>query len=106
MLIFNRISFIVLVIFGTKKLEKGVIEIMDIHAYKLELMQKVMAVKQESLLKKLNSLLEEEMVVGYTSEGQPLTKEVYDLRLEKAENEITLGETTSQEELEAESENW
>lgn len=46
------------------------------------------------------------MVVGYTVEGEPLTKEVYDSRLEKVEAQIKSGEFISQEDLEAESKNW
>jgi hypothetical protein len=45
-------------------------------------------------------------VVGYTVEGEPLTKESYNKRLETAEKQIRSGDYLTQEELEKESENW
>ena len=79
---------------------------MDIHATKLELMQKIMNVSAESLLVKSDKLLDEEMVVGYTTSGEPLTKAAYDERLAVAEQQFTDGEYLTQEELEKEAENW
>jgi len=62
-------------------------------------MQKIMNVSQPSLLDKINKLLEEEMIVGYTVNGNPLTKEAYDERLQKAEEHISKGNFISQEDL-------
>lgn len=50
--------------------------------------------------------LSDEIVVGYTGDGEPLTKESYNKRLEEAERQILAGEYISQEDLEKESENW
>lgn len=79
---------------------------MDLQASKLDVMQKIMSVSRTSLLEKINTLLDKEMVVGYTAQGEPLTKESYNMRLEQAEKQILSGEYTTQEDLEKESENW
>lgn len=47
--------------------------IMDLHAYKINVIQKIVNVSKASLLDKINHILDEEMVVGYTTDGQPLT---------------------------------
>jgi len=46
------------------------------------------------------------MIVGYTVEGKPLTKEAYNKRLQKAEEQIKSGDCFTQEQIEKESENW
>ena len=79
---------------------------MDLKAVKLEVMRKIMNVTTESLLKKIDNLLEQEMIVGYTAKGEPLTKKDYNLRLEKAEQQIASGDYTTQEDFEKEAENW
>lgn len=79
---------------------------MDLKAAKLEVMQKIMNVSTEELLLKIDKLLEEEMIVGYTTKGEPLTKKEYDLRLETAEQQIVRGEYLTQEDLEKEAEDW
>jgi len=79
---------------------------MDIQTAKLDVMQKIMAVSKTSLLEKINTLLDQEMIVGYTTGGDPLTKESYNLRLQTAEKQLLSGEYTTQEDLEKESENW
>lgn len=79
---------------------------MDLQAAKLDVMQKIMNVSTESLIVKVDKLLEEEMIVGYTAKGEPLTKKEYNLRLEKAEKQIASGDFITQEDLEKEVENW
>jgi hypothetical protein len=79
---------------------------MDLKAAKLEVMQKIMNVSTEELLLKIDKLLEEEMIVGYTTKGKPLTKKEYGLRLETAEQQIVRGEYLTQEDLEKEAEDW
>jgi len=79
---------------------------MDIQAAKIDLVQKILSVKTESIIEKLNQILEKEMIVGYTVEGKPLTKKAYNKRLEKAEQEIESGNYVTQEELEKEAANW
>jgi hypothetical protein len=79
---------------------------MNIQAAKLDIVQKILTVKKESIIEKINKILDKEMIVGYTVEGKPLTKEAYNKRLQKAEEQIQLGEYLTQDEIEKESESW
>lgn len=79
---------------------------MDLQKVKLNVIQKIMGVTTPSLLDKINQLLDHEMIVGYTVNGEPLTIESYNKRLEEAENQLKAGEFITQEDLEKESENW
>ncbi len=79
---------------------------MDIQTVKLNLLQKLMGVSNAALLEKIEKMLDKEMIVGYTVDGKPLTKAVYDNRLKKAEDQIKAGRFITQEDLEKESENW
>jgi hypothetical protein len=79
---------------------------MDLQTAKLNVLLKIMSVTKPSLLDKISNLLDKEMVVGYTVNGEPLTKELYNKRLKEAEKQVKMGEYISQEDLEKESENW
>ena len=79
---------------------------MDIQAVKLGVLQKIMGVTKPSLLEKIDKILDSEMIVGYTVEGEPLTKKLYNKRLKIAEAQIQSGEYQTQEEVEKEVENW
>lgn len=79
---------------------------MNIQAAKLDIVQKILSIKTESIIEKINKILEKEMIVGYTVEGKPLTKEAYNKRLEQAEEDILKGRVTSSEELKKEIKNW
>ena len=79
---------------------------MNIEAAKINLVQKILSLQKESIIEKINKILEKEMIVGYTVEGKPLTKKAYNKRLEKAEQEIESGNYVTQEELEKEAANW
>lgn len=79
---------------------------MNIQAVKLELVEKILSVKTESLLEKLNKILEKEVIVAYTTDGKPLTKAAYDSRLAKAEEDIKKGRVISSEALKKEIKNW
>jgi hypothetical protein len=46
------------------------------------------------------------MTVAYTVDGKPLTKAMYNERLQFAEQQLKSGEYTTQENLEKEAENW
>jgi len=69
-------------------------------------MKKTLTLLEGQYKIKMDELLEEEMIMGYTVEGKPLTKVLYNLRLQKAEEQLNSGEFITQEELEAESDNW
>ena len=79
---------------------------MDLQTAKLNLMQRIMNVSKASLLDKISNILDEEMIVGYTTDGKPLTREQYNERLLVAENQIESGDYITQENLEKEIENW
>jgi len=77
---------------------------MDLQTVKLNVMQKIMGVTTPSLLDKINELLDHEMIVGYTVDGEPLTLDAYNKRLKKAVEQLKAGEFISQEDLEKEAE--
>jgi hypothetical protein len=81
-------------------------EVMDLQTTKIKLMQKIMNVSKASLLDKISNILDEEMIVGYTTDGNPLTSQQYNERLLVAEKQIESGDYVTQEDLEKEIENW
>jgi hypothetical protein len=80
--------------------------IMDLKTAKINVMQKIMTVSKASLLDKINNILDEEMIVGFTTDGKPLTKDQYNERFLVAEKQIESGNYITQEDLEKEIENW
>jgi hypothetical protein len=81
-------------------------EIMNLQDTKISVMQKIMNVSKASLLDKISNILDEEMIVGYTADGQSLTRNQYNERLLLAEKQIESGDYITQEDLEKEMENW
>jgi len=81
------------------------IRVMNIETTKLELMQLLLQTQKESILARIKTVFEEE-IVAYTVDGKPLTKSAYKKELLDAEAEIERGEFTTQEDLEKEAENW
>jgi hypothetical protein len=79
---------------------------MGIQAVKLNLVKKILSLEQESVIKKIDEILENEMIVGYTVDGKPLTQKAYNERIELAEQQLKNGQTISQDDLEKESETW
>lgn len=79
---------------------------MSLLATKLKVVQKILALDQESIIKKIEKILENEMVVGFTVDGKPLTKKEYNQRIATAERQLKNGDVISQEDLEEESDNW
>mgnify|MGYP006288557729 CR=1 FL=1 len=82
------------------------VKTMDLQKTKLDVMQKIMSVSTPSLLEKINNILDNEMLVAYTVDGKPLTKAMYNERLDLAEKQLQSGEYITQEDLEKEAENW
>jgi len=72
---------------------------MDIQAIKLYLVQKLLTVHNQTVLKKINQVLDKEVIVAYTTEGKPLTKEQYNKELEAGEKEIASGNYVKHEDL-------
>jgi hypothetical protein len=79
---------------------------MGIQAVKLNLVKKILSLEQESIIKKIDKILENEMIVGYTVDGKPLTQKAYNARIDLAEKQLKSGQTISQNDLEKESESW
>ena len=79
---------------------------MDLKTAKINVMQKIMSVSKASLLDKISNILDDEMIVGYTTDGKPLTKNQYNERFLVAEKQIESGNYITQEDLEKEIENW
>ena len=81
---------------------------MDIAAKKIELMDWLLQINDESKLKKilaLKSVLDKE-VVAYTISGYPVDKEEYINMVKDADERISSGKYTTIEDLEREIENW
>ncbi len=83
---------------------------MDIQTRKLNFIQEILAVRNENLISKLESLLKKEKlkeeVIGFTADGKPITKEAYIQDIDEARLQMKEGKYLSQEELEKQSENW
>lgn len=79
---------------------------MTIEQRKMELMAKLLKVRSESLISQMEKLLKKEMIVGYTTAGEPLTAQEYNERLANAEKNYSDGKWLSQEDAEKESEKW
>lgn len=72
---------------------------MNVEASKLEVIQKLAAINAPELIAKINTLIDDEMIVGYTIIGEPLTREAYNARLQSAEADIESGRTITSAEL-------
>ena len=79
---------------------------MDIQAKKIEIMEMLLKVSSESLINQMEQLLKKKMIVGYSTDGKPLTLEAYNKRIKTAEKQIAAGKMTSHEDLEKEMEQW
>jgi len=80
--------------------------VMELQTTKLKVIQQIMNVSESSLLDKISNILDKEMIVGYTTDGKPLTRKDYNERLLVAEKQIESGDYMTQEDLEKEVENW
>ena len=81
---------------------------MDIAARKMELVDWLLHMNDESKLKKiiaLKSVLDNE-VVAHTISGYPVDKEEYINMIKEADERISSGKYTTIEDLEKEIENW
>ncbi|TDD97294.1 hypothetical protein [Flavobacterium cellulosilyticum] len=81
---------------------------MDIAARKMELVDWLLRIDDESKIKKiiaLKSVLDKE-VVAHTISGYPVDKEEYINMIKEADERIASGKYTTIEDLEKEIENW
>lgn len=60
------------------------------------------------MLLKIKELIlqEKEEIIGYSGNGEPLTIEILNAKLERAEKDYQAGRITTDEDLEREIENW
>lgn len=80
---------------------------MDIQATRIELAQKLLSEKRESVLQKISQLLSKsDEIVAYTTSGEPLTKVDYNARLEEAEKDIKAGRIIDHEALKKKVKTW
>jgi len=82
---------------------------MDIQARKLAFIEEFIKIRSEKLISRFENIMKEtkensveEEIVAYSVQGEPLTKEQYIERVQKA----SLGELTSMEDLEKEMQSW
>tara|TARA_R110000868_G_scaffold62248_2_gene188302 strand:+ start:351 stop:602 length:252 start_codon:yes stop_codon:yes gene_type:complete len=80
---------------------------MNIEAYKIRLLKKVLEEKNESTLIKINRILnKEDEIVAYSTSGEPLTKLEYLRQIEKGANDIAEGKILSSVELRNRVNSW
>ena len=79
---------------------------MSLLATKLKVVQKILALDQETSINKIDKIIDNEAVVGYTTIRKPLTKKEYYERIAVADKQLKNGDFISQGDLEEESERW
>ena len=56
---------------------------MNIQSAKIDIVQKILTIETGSIIEKINKILDKEMIVAYTVDRNPLTKNAYNKRLQK-----------------------
>ena len=81
---------------------------MDIQAEKLLLIEQLLQVKDARVIEQVRELLKKEnnRIVGYEANGQPITHQDFIRKIEQSEMEYSQGNFQTIEELEKESEKW
>ena len=79
---------------------------MSIESLRKDIFRKLLSLEKMDTMEKINTILDQEATVAYTTDGKPLTLNDYNKRLEEAERQIRSGESLTQEEAEKEAENW
>ncbi|MEG0852156.1 MAG: hypothetical protein RSH24_19955 [Flavobacterium sp.] len=83
---------------------------MDIQATKLELIKRLLVVDKESVLEELKKILlsnsSKEEIIGYSTDGNPLTLKEYQQKVQKGIDDIASGNFTSDEDFAKEIETW
>jgi len=71
---------------------------MNIQSLKLSLLQRLMNVQEEAVLKKIEEVLEDD-IVAFTTNGRALTRKEYSKEIEAGEADIKAGRTYTTEEM-------
>lgn len=79
---------------------------MGMQATKMNIVKRILSLEQESIIRKIDRILDNEMIVGYTVDGKALTQKAYNERIVLAEKQLKNGQTISQADLEKESDSW
>ena len=84
------------------------IENMDIQAEKLLLIEQLLRVRDERIMKQVRELLSKENnpIVGYEADGRAITQYDFIKKIEQAEREYESGNFQTIDEIEKESEAW
>lgn len=88
---------------------RSTIEVMDIHAEKLLMIEQLLRIRDISVIEQVRELLmknEKYPVVGYEANGKPITHQGFIDKIQQAEKEYEQGKYQTIEELEKESESW
>ena len=76
----------------------------DIKSIKLSVIEQLMHVRKESVLKRVRDILKKE--AGLVEEKEALSLEEYNKRIDEAEQRVASGKFTTQEDLEKEVKEW
>ena len=89
-------------------LENQILEVMDIQAEKLHLIEELARIHDIHIIEQIKELLKQKNnpVVGYEITGAPITRKQLIKRIEEAEKRIDNGEYVTQDDIEKESGNW
>lgn len=81
---------------------------MDIQSEKLLLIEQVLRIRDTHMIEQVRELLKKENnpVVGFETDGCPITQYDFIKKIEQAEKEYVSGNYQTVEELEKESEGW
>ena len=64
---------------------------MNSDTLKLKIVQKILNLSDSNLLKQIENLLQEEIIVGYDSEGSPVSKSEYLRDMDEVDRQIKAG---------------
>lgn len=89
-------------------LENQFLEVMDIQAEKLLLIEQLLRIRDARIIEQVRELLKKENnpVVGYEADGRTITQHDFIKKIEQAEKEYESGNHQTIEGLEKESESW
>lgn len=84
---------------------------MDFAARKYKFIEQLIKIKSSKKLKKLEDLLfaetsKEQIIVAYSAQGEPITKEEYIKMILEADDAVSSGKFTTVEDLEKEVQDW